>query len=82
MEYKYCHDYVIDSMTMRERLAIIGKSDRTRHFAMPCSIKQNKKKDFDPNAEPVVKWIVRADKSLPPDPEPQRRKPRFDDNIF
>jgi hypothetical protein len=81
MEYKSCHDHVIDSLAIYERLASTGKSMRTRHFAMPCSTKKGND-DFDTNVEPVVKWVLRVDKSLPPDLEPLRRKPRFDDNIF
>eukprot|EP00972_Heterocapsa_arctica_P028464 4186232-Heterocapsa_arctica.AAC.1 len=69
-------------MAVRDRLAINGKADRTRHFAMPCSTVTNEDSSFDPNIEPAIKWIVREDKDLPLDSEPLRRKPRFDDNIF
>eukprot|EP00972_Heterocapsa_arctica_P018011 2662257-Heterocapsa_arctica.AAC.1 len=49
---------------------------------MPCANIKPEVLDFDPNIEPVIKWVVRVDKDLPPDPDPLRRKPRFDDNIL
>eukprot|EP00972_Heterocapsa_arctica_P082141 12107014-Heterocapsa_arctica.AAC.1 len=69
-------------MAVRDRLAINGKADRARHFAMPCTTKTREDSSFDPNIEPTIKWIVREDKDLHPDGEPHRRKPRFNDNIF
>eukprot|EP00972_Heterocapsa_arctica_P083751 12341226-Heterocapsa_arctica.AAC.1 len=49
---------------------------------MACRTGQPEADDFDPNIERTIKWIVRSDKDLPPDTDPLRRKPRFDDNIF
>eukprot|EP00972_Heterocapsa_arctica_P055938 8250873-Heterocapsa_arctica.AAC.1 len=69
-------------MAVRDRLAINGKANRTCHLAMPCYNVTDEDSSFDPNIEPAIKWIVCEDKDLPPDSEPLRRKPRFDDNIF
>eukprot|EP00972_Heterocapsa_arctica_P015722 2316179-Heterocapsa_arctica.AAC.1 len=49
---------------------------------MPCHTIKPEANDFDPNIEPVIKSVVRADKDLPLDTDPLRRKPRFDDNII
>eukprot|EP00972_Heterocapsa_arctica_P008882 1303505-Heterocapsa_arctica.AAC.1 len=49
---------------------------------MPCPTIKPEDNDFDPNIEPAIKGVVREDKDLPLDPEPLRRKPRFDDHIF
>eukprot|EP00972_Heterocapsa_arctica_P081178 11962773-Heterocapsa_arctica.AAC.1 len=80
--YKSCHDLVINSLTKRDRLAINGKTVCPRRFAMPCPTIKPADNDFDPNIEPVTKWVARVDKDLPADPDPLRRKPRFDDHIF
>eukprot|EP00972_Heterocapsa_arctica_P036305 5342693-Heterocapsa_arctica.AAC.1 len=69
-------------MAKRDRLAINGETDCARHFAMPCSTDKPEDNDFDLNIEPTIKLTVRADKDLPLDLEPLRRKPRFDGNIF
>eukprot|EP00972_Heterocapsa_arctica_P047306 6979237-Heterocapsa_arctica.AAC.1 len=69
-------------MAVRDRLAINGKDNRARRFALPCSIVKREASSSDSNTEPTIKWIVREDKDLPPDSEPNRRKPRFDDKIF
>eukprot|EP00972_Heterocapsa_arctica_P111617 16427102-Heterocapsa_arctica.AAC.1 len=55
----------------------------TAHAALLCRVLlSNEDSSFDSNIGPTIKWIVREDKDLPPDSEPHRRKPRFDDNIF
>ena len=76
MEYKSCHDYVIDSLAIYERLAINGKSIRTRHFAMPC--KTNKgDDDFYPNVEPVTLTLQKAMKKG----GTARQRPRFSEQM-